>query len=133
MSGGAIDLSETADPRAHELERRIVLSQYVTAVHSSGIMQPQESGLTCNTWFGKFHIEMYWWHCAHFALWGRPQLLENSMSELLRILPKAREIARKQGFCGARWPKMIGPEGNQSPSPDRAQAGLATAAPHLYV
>jgi protein-glucosylgalactosylhydroxylysine glucosidase len=117
MSGGAIDLSGTADPRAHELERRIVLSQYVTAVHSSGIMQPQESGLTCNTWFGKFHIEMYWWHCAHFALWGRPQLLENSMTELLRILPKAREIAHKQGFLGARWPKMIGPEGNQSPSP----------------
>jgi hypothetical protein len=117
MSGGAIDLSETADPRAHELERRVVLSQYVTAVHSGGIMQPQESGLTCNTWFGKFHIEMYWWHCAHFALWNRPALLENSMSELLRILPKAREIARKQGFSGARWPKMIGPEGDQSPSP----------------
>lgn len=117
MSGGAIDLSGTADPRAQELERRIVLSQYVTAVHSSGIMQPQESGLTCNTWFGKFHIEMYWWHAAHFALWGRPQLLENSMSELIRILPKAREIARQQGFSGARWPKMIGPEGNQSPSP----------------
>ncbi|MGD1106479.1 MAG: hypothetical protein ABR865_05500 [Terracidiphilus sp.] len=117
MSGAAIDLSDTADPRAHELERRLVLSQYVTAVHSSGSMQPQESGLTCNTWFGKFHIEMYWWHCAHFALWDRPALLENSMAELIRILPKAREIARKQGFSGARWPKMIGPEGNQSPSP----------------
>lgn len=117
MSGGAIDLSDTSDPRAHELERRIVLSQYVTAVHSSGSLQPQESGLTCNTWFGKFHLEMYWWHCAHFALWGRPALLENSMSELIRILPKAREIARKQGYSGARWPKMIGPEGSQSPSP----------------
>ncbi|MDR3752424.1 MAG: twin-arginine translocation signal domain-containing protein [Terracidiphilus sp.] len=117
MSGGAIDLSDTADPRAQELERRLVLSQYVTAVHSSGSLQPQESGLTCNTWFGKFHIEMYWWHCAHFALWGRPALLENSMTELIRILPKAREIARKQGFSGARWPKMIGPEGDQSPSP----------------
>jgi len=117
MSGGAIDLSGTADPRAEELERRIVLSQYVTAVHSSGDMQPQESGLTCNTWFGKFHIEMYWWHCAHFALWGRPALLANGMAELIRILPKAREIARQQGFTGARWPKMIGPEGNQSPSP----------------
>jgi TAT (twin-arginine translocation) pathway-exported protein len=117
MSGGAIDLSDTTDPRAQELERRLVLSQYVTAVHSSGSLQPQESGLTCNTWFGKFHIEMYWWHCAHFALWGRPAQLENSMGELIRILPKAREIARKQGFSGARWPKMIGPEGNQSPSP----------------
>lgn len=117
MSGGAIDLSATADPRAEELERRLVLSQYVTAVHSSGAMQPQESGLTCNTWFGKFHMEMYWWHCAHFALWGRPQLLQNTMGELIRILPKAREIARKQGFTGARWPKMIGPEGDQSPSP----------------
>lgn len=117
MSGAAMDLSATDDPRAHELERRLVLSQYVTAVHSSGFLQPQESGLTCNTWFGKFHMEMYWWHCAHFPMWGRPELLENSMTELIRILPKAQEIARKQGFSGARWPKMIGPEGNQSPSP----------------
>jgi len=33
------------------------------------------------------------------------------------ILPAARERARQQGYAGARWPKMTGPEGRDSPSP----------------
>lgn len=33
MSGAAIDLSESTDPRWEELERRIVLSQYVLRVN----------------------------------------------------------------------------------------------------
>ena len=31
--GGAIDFSQCTDPRAPELERRVVLSQYLTAIH----------------------------------------------------------------------------------------------------
>src|SRR6185436_2919603 len=31
--------------------------------------------------------------------------------------PSARELAKSQGFRGARWPKMVGPEGRDSPSP----------------
>ena len=27
-----------------------------------------------------------------------------------------RELARSQGYAGARWPKMVGPEGRDSPS-----------------
>ena len=55
--------------RWRELERRIVLSQYLLAVNEAGSLPPQESGLVNNGWNGKFHMEMYWWHAAHYALW----------------------------------------------------------------
>ena len=105
-----------ATPENEELERRVVLSQYLTAIQSAGSLPPQETGLTCNSWYGKFHLEMYWWHTAHFALWGRPELLERSFDYYERILPAARATARRQGFVGARWPKMVGPDGRESPS-----------------
>jgi hypothetical protein len=116
-SGAAIDLSAAPDPRARELERRIVLSQYLTAIQCAGSMPPQETGLTCNSWFGKFHLEMHYWHAAHFATWGRPALLERSLGWYNAILPSAREKARQQGYAGARWPKMTAPDGRDSPSP----------------
>ncbi|HEX3142603.1 MAG TPA: hypothetical protein VHQ64_01440, partial [Pyrinomonadaceae bacterium] len=116
-SGAAIDLSASRDARAPELERRVVLSQYLTAIQCSGSMPPQETGLTVNSWYGKFHLEMHWWHAAHFALWNRLPLLEKSLGWYSSILPSARELAKSQGYRGARWPKMVGPEGRDSPSP----------------
>ena len=75
QSGGAIDLSESTDPRWEELERRIVLSQYQTAVQSAGSFPPAEGGLMgIGPWKGQFHMEMIWWHTAHFALWDRWEL-----------------------------------------------------------
>jgi hypothetical protein len=59
-----------SDPRAFELERRTVLSQYLLAIQSSGAMPPAETGLTCNSWYGKFHLEMHPWHAAWLPLWG---------------------------------------------------------------
>ncbi len=115
-TGGAIELSDSKDSRAPELERRVVLSQYLTAIQCSGSTPPQETGLTCNSWYGKFHLEMHWWHAAHFALWNRLPLLERSLDWYNSILPSARELARSQGYRGARWPKMVGPEGRDSPS-----------------
>jgi hypothetical protein len=115
--GGAIDLSDSSDARAPELERRIVLSQYLTAIQCSGSMPPQETGLTVNSWYGKFHLEMHWWHAAHFALWNRLPLLEKSIGWYTSILSSARELAKSQGYRGVRWPKMVGPEGRDSPSP----------------
>lgn len=114
--GGAIDLSSSADPRWRELERRIVLSQYLTAIQCAGSLPPQETGLTFNSWEGKFHLEMHWWHAAHFALWNRLELLERSLGYYERILPRARATAARQGYRGARWPKMTGPRGVESPS-----------------
>lgn len=115
-SGGAIDFSKCTDPRAAELERRVVLSQYLTAINCSGTMPPQETGLVFNSWFGKFHLEMHWWHVVHFALWGRIELLERSLPWYESILPAAEATARLQGYSGARWPKMTCPEGRDSPS-----------------
>jgi hypothetical protein len=115
-SGGAVDLSKSSHPLALELERRIVLSQYLTAVQCGGSLPPQETGLTCNSWHGKFHLEMHWWHAVHFALWGRPHYLEKSMPWYESILPIARKKAAIQGYDGVRWPKMTSPEGYDSPS-----------------
>ena len=117
QTGGAIDLSGSKDPRWFELERRIVLSQYLTAIQDAGEYPPAETGLTYNTWQGKFHLEMHWWHEAHFALWNRLPLLEKSLGYYQDILPRAKATAQKQGYAGARWPKMTSPSGAESPSP----------------
>jgi hypothetical protein len=127
-TGGAIDLSESKDPRWHELERRIVLSEYLTRIQSCGSLPPQETGLTCNSWFGKFHLEMHWWHAAHFPLWGRSELLERSLPFYQRILPKAEAQAKSQGYEGARWPKCVGPSGD--PAPTYLEAFLIWQQPH---
>jgi hypothetical protein len=113
-SGGAIDLSESKDPRWMELERRIVLSQHLMATNEAGDLPPQESGLVNNGWFGKFHMEMYWWHAAHYALWDRWQLLNRSDGVYEKFLPMSRERAKKQGYRGARWTKMTGPDGRNA-------------------
>ncbi|MDR1308009.1 MAG: hypothetical protein LBK74_10605, partial [Treponema sp.] len=116
VSGGAIDLSGSTDSRAGELERRVVLSQYLTAIQSRGSLPPAETGLSCNSWYGKFHLEMHYWHEAHFALWGRTEELKKSLTFYKKILPAARRIAASQGYKGARWPKMCGPAGDNTPS-----------------
>ncbi len=114
--GGVVDLTGSRDPRANELERRIVMSQYLTAVNSAGDLPPQEEGLFSNSWNGKFHLEMHVWHAAHFAVWGRPQLLERSMPFYFKQLADAKARPKAHGFRGAWWPKMVGPEGRESPS-----------------
>ena len=119
-SGGAIDLSGSKDPRWRELERRLVLSQYLMAVNEAGSLPPQESGLVNNGWNGKFHYEMYWWHGAHYALWDRWPLLDRSLGVYQRGLSAARETARRQGYPGARWPKCSGPVPRESPHPIHA-------------
>jgi hypothetical protein len=114
--GAALDLAGSTDPRAAELERRVVLSQYLTAIQCAGSLPPQETGLTCNSWRGRFHLEMHWWHAAHFALWGRGDLLEPSMDWYRTALPMAQKTAAEQGYRGARWPKQVGPDARESPS-----------------
>ncbi|MFM2293209.1 MAG: hypothetical protein RIS29_3022 [Bacteroidota bacterium] len=114
--GAAIDFSKCTDKRAKELERRVVLSQYLLAIQCAGSVPPQETGLTYNSWFGKFHLEMIWWHEAQFALWGRADLLEKTLDWYNKAYPIAKEIAQRQGFQGARWMKMTDPSGVEAPS-----------------
>lgn len=116
-TGGAVELEGSTDARARELERRIVLSQYLTAIQCAGSLPPQETGLTCNSWYGKFHLEMHWWHAVHFAYWDRLPLLERSLDFYRKNLAAAQSLAARQGYRGARWPKMVGPDAQDSPSP----------------
>jgi hypothetical protein len=115
-TGGVIDFSECTDGRAPELERRVVLSQYLTKIQCAGSMPPQETGLTMNSWFGKFHLEMHWWHAVHFELWNRPALMDQTLDWYNSILDQAKSTAQWQGYPGARWPKMTDPAGRESPS-----------------
>jgi hypothetical protein len=114
--GGMVDFTGSKDPRAFELERRIILSQYLMAVQCAGNMPPQETGLTYNSWYGKPHLEMYWWHAVHFALWNRIDLLEKGLQWYATVAGKAKAIAVRQGYEGIRWQKMTDPQGNESPS-----------------
>lgn len=115
-TGGAVDFSACTDPRANELERRVILSEYLTRIQCSGSLPPAETGLTYNSWYGKFHLEMHWWHSLHFALWQRDSILEKQMKYYSGILENARSTAEHQGYKGVRWPKMVGPDGRESPS-----------------
>ena len=127
-SGGAIDFFFFLDKRAFELERRIILSQYLTKIQCAGNYPPQETGLTYNSWYGKPHLEMHWWHAIHFALWGRAELLEKSLAWYQKVYEKAKQIAKRQGYQGARWQKMTDNEGE---SPSSVGAFLIWQQPHL--
>jgi hypothetical protein len=115
QEGAAVDFSGSSNPLAPKLEERIVLSQYLMAVQMAGDVPPQESGLTCATWYGKHHTEMIWWHAAHFALWGHDDLLAKNLAWYQSQLPAARALAQSRGLKGARWAKMTGPEMRESP------------------
>ena len=116
-AGGFVDFSGCTDPRAAELERRVILSQYLTQVNCANSMPPQETGLTYNTWYGRPHLEMTWWHAVDFALWGRPETVTTMMDWYNDVaFPKAKTIAKNQGFAGIRWMKMTDPDAGYTPS-----------------
>jgi len=115
-TGGAIDLSGSTNPRWQELERRIVLSQYLTAVQSAGSYPPAETGLMgIDPWRGQFHMEMVWWHLAHYALWDRWEMADRALECYQRFIPAARALAEQLGYKGLKWPKSVGPEGRSAP------------------
>ena len=116
QSGGAVDFAGSTDKRAFELERRVVLSQYLTKIQCSSAYPPQETGLTYNSWYGKPHLEMHWWHAVHFAQWGRPELMQKSLDWYFTVAEKAKLIAKRQGFDGLRWQKMTDNNGDEAPS-----------------
>jgi hypothetical protein len=127
-SGAALDLSKSRDPRWFELERRIVLSQYVMAINAAGNYPPQETGLVNNSWYGRFHYEMYWWHAAHYALWDRWPLLRKSLHVYEDNLASSLKRAQLQGYSGTRWAKCTGPDGREWP--DVTHAFLIWQQPH---
>ena len=113
-SGAFVDLANEHtghhfDASAFELERRIILSLYLTRIHSSGSLPPQETGYVINSWYGKFHHEMRFFHHCHFVLWQRSHLMQRSDHWFVEMIPNATAYAKFQGYDGARWPKMAAP------------------------
>ena len=127
-SGAAVDLSGSKDPRWLELERRIVLSQYLMRANESGLFPPQESGLVNNGWFGRFHFEMIWWHGVHYGLWNRMECFDNYLNVYKDFMPKALERAKSEGRSGVRWPKCTGNFNREWPG--SAHAYLIWHEPH---
>ena len=116
QSGGAIDLSGSADPRWFELERRIVLSQYLMKINASGTYPPSEAGLLAfDPWSGRFHMEMTWWHLAHWFLWGRENEADRPLAVYGKFKEPARRLAEQLGMRGLQWQKCLGPEGRTAP------------------
>ena len=127
--GAAVDFSHCKDKRAKELERRVVLSQYLLAIQCAASTPPQETGLTYNSWFGKFHMEMIWWHQAWLPLWSHAAMLDRTLRWYESVEPIAREIAMRQGFKGIRWMKMTDRSGEEAPS--KVGSFLIWQQPHL--
>lgn len=117
QKGGIVDFSECTDSRAKELERRVVQSQYLTFINCANDTPPQETGLTYNSWFGRPHLEMTWWHTVDFSLWGHPEYMERILGWYNdKAYPLAKQIASRQHFPGIRWMKMTDPWVGESPS-----------------
>ena len=115
--GGFVDFSACTDSRAKELERRVILSQYLTQVNCANALPPQETGLTYNSWFGRPHLEMTWWHMVDFTLWNRPEVMKTVMNWYdISAAQEARDISKRQGFNGLRWMKMTDPWAGEAPS-----------------
>ena len=116
--GAFVDFGACTDPRAKELERRTVLSQYLTFINCANDNPPQETGLTYNSWYGRPHLEMTWWHTIDFSLWNRPEVLKKMLDGWYRYraYPKVKEIAERQGFKGVRWMKMTDHKAGEAPS-----------------
>ncbi len=115
-SGGMIDFGQVKDSRAKELERRMILSMYLTRIQSVGNEPPQETGLTYNSWYGRPHLEMTWWHLMHFGYWGRSELMEPALQWYVKNRRAAKQLAWRQGLNGVRWQKMTDPWGGEAPS-----------------
>jgi len=113
---GIADFGESIDPRANELERRVVLSLYLLKIQSTGSLPPAETGLTVNSWYGRFHSEMYLWNCGFMALYNLNEKLLPGIEFWRSIMPHAKELAESQGYKGIRWPKQPANDGISAPS-----------------
>ncbi|MCK9315416.1 MAG: hypothetical protein M0Q48_04645 [Verrucomicrobia bacterium] len=119
-SGAAVDFSECTDSRWKELERRVVLSQYLLRVNEAGKLPPQESGLVNNGWFGRHHFEMVWWHGVHYGQWNRWSFFDRYLKVYRQFLPTSQARALSQGYKGARWPKCTADIDRDWPHPIHA-------------
>ena len=112
-----VDFSKVPDPRAHELERRMVLSLYLFKIQAMSSLPPAETGLTVNSWYGRFHSEMYLWNSAFLPLWNLGEKLIPSLEWYISQIPQAKALAESNGYKGIRWAKQTANTGRDAPSP----------------
>ena len=115
-SVGIADFSESKNTKADLLEQRIVRSLYLLKIQSSGNLPPAETGLTVNSWYGRFHTEMYLWNTAYMALWNMDSYLQPSLDWFESIIPQGCKLAASNGYKGIRWPKQPSYTGTDAPS-----------------
>lgn len=127
QKGGAVDFSACTDPRAAELERRVVLSQYLTGIQCSGIVPGHDGGLTGLADNGKVDADNVTWQTAQFALWGHPEQLTETFKWYEDMLDEATASAKLQSISGARWANLCGINGIEAPS----KAGRVSQQPNL--
>ena len=116
-SGGVVDFTGSSDPRAHELERRIVLSQYLTALNSAGHRAAAGRGTVLQQLERQVPSRDACLACGALRGVGPARAARAQHAVVSRrISPAAKARARAHGVRGAWWPKMVGPEGRESPS-----------------
>lgn len=99
-----------------EINRRIILSLYLIRINSCGDYPPAETGLTLNSWYNKFHLEMHLYHHLGLIYYGCYEEVLPSLDYYFSIYDMALKRAKLNGFSGCRWPKMTDPSGLDSPS-----------------
>ena len=112
-----VDFGKTDDLRAKEIERRMVLSLYLFRIQAMSSLPPAETGLTVNSWYGRFHSEMYLWNSAFLPLWNLGEKLMPSLQWYYGIIPQGKALAESNGYKGIRWPKQPANTGREAPSP----------------
>lgn len=119
------------DTQDEELNRRMVLSLYLHKVNTLGMYPPAETGLTCNSWYGKFHLEMHLWHHLGLIRFGLYEYVLPSLNWYLSLYDSSKKRAEEQGYMGIRFPKMTDDKGEDTPS--NIGCLLIWQMPHLFV
>ncbi len=110
------DKAKEIDTNDEELNRRLVLSLYLMKINTLGKYPPAETGLTCNSWYGKFHLEMHLWHHLGLIRMGLYEYVLPSLNWYLTIMESSKKRAFEQGYEGLRLPKMTDYRGLDTPS-----------------
>ncbi|MDE6655888.1 MAG: hypothetical protein K2J85_02740, partial [Anaeroplasmataceae bacterium] len=125
------DLAKCIDTKDEELNRRMVLSLYLLRINTLGIYPPAETGLTCNSWYGKFHLEMHLWHHLGLIRLGLYSYVLPSLKWYLSIYESSKRRAEEQKYEGIRFPKMTDYRGLDTPS--NIGCLLIWQMPHLFI
>jgi hypothetical protein len=106
-TGAFIDCTNTLDRRAHEIQRRTILSQYLLAINAAGTKWPAAEGLVRSHLPGK-QTEA-WWLLAHWERWGKWERIGSVIPYTYEAsLNFAMKQAKARGYQGANWGAIYG-------------------------